>query len=167
MNRFPCGILFVATLLAASVRASESTPSASDEPSERPPVTTSIVVPLSAAAVSPIVVSPIAPLPSAASGRPVALAASYVAHAALQSFDVYSTLAAPRTAAVERNPIVAGLVGHPAAFVAAKGVLGATTILAAEALWKRGHRARAMAVMALSNSLLSVVAANNAAALRK
>jgi hypothetical protein len=160
-------MLFIASLLPASAHASESTRSAADESPAVPRVTASIFAPLTAPTVSPIIVSPIAAPRSVASSRPPALAVSYVAHAALQSFDVYTTLRALGGNAVERNPVMRGLVGHPAAFVAVKGVLGATTILAAETLWKRGHRVPAIAVMALSNGLLAAVVANNAAVLRK
>jgi hypothetical protein len=39
--------------------------------------------------------------------------------------------------------------------------------MTAERLWQRGQRRRALALMAVSNGLMAVVAANNAAVLRR
>jgi len=65
-----------------------------------------------------------APLPVAVradEGRPTGLFAFYVAHATLQSFDVYSTLEGARDGASEQNPVVRGFAEHPTAFILLKG----------------------------------------------
>ncbi len=111
----------------------------------------------------------LAPIPAvhAIDARPSGLMASYVAHVALQSFDIYSTLSATRRSGSEQNPVVGGLLGHPTAFVALKGAVAGAAILTAEELWRRGHRGHAIALMAVSNGLMAAVAANNVAALRR
>ena len=143
MRRSTCWLVFASCLLAAPAQASE-------------PVSTSS--------------TDTAPLPVAVradEGRPTGLFAFYVAHAALQSLDVYSTLEGARGGASEQNPVVRGFAEHPTAFILLKGAVSATTIMTAERLWQRGQRRRALALMAVSNGLMAVVAANNAAVLRR
>jgi uncharacterized protein DUF5658 len=99
--------------------------------------------------------------------RPSGLVAAYVAQVGLQAFDTYSTLAAVRRGGVERNPLLTGLVAHPTAFIALKSGVTVASIMAAERMWREHHRDSAIALMAISNGLMVIVAANNASALRR
>lgn len=94
-------------------------------------------------------------------GRPSALPALYAASAALQGYDAYSTLSALKRGGVEANPIMKGVVKNPAAFVALKAGVAATSILAAEKMWKSGNRMGAIGVMVASNVMMGLVAAHN------
>jgi hypothetical protein len=97
--------------------------------------------------------------------RPGLLVGMYVGSVALHSYDAYSTLTGISANATETNPIVRGMVAHPAVFVAAKGALAVATIAVADQLWRSGHPRRAIALMVVSNGLMALVAAHNAAAL--
>ena len=159
MKRFLCSLVVPMMLAAAPAAASDAATSSSDD-------STTV-----AAAVMPINV-PVTMPPSVSflrvdNARSGGLIASYVAHAALQGFDVYSTLKAVQNGASEQNPLMRSIVGHPTAFVAVKGAVAATTILAAEHMWRQGHRGRAVALMAITNGVMAMVAVNNAAVLRR
>jgi hypothetical protein len=104
---------------------------------------------------------------AAPEARPAGLIASYVAQVALQGFDAYSTLEATRRGGVEQNPLAGGLVNHPTAFVVVKGAVAAASIAAAEQLWHNHHPGRAIALMAVSNGLMAIVAVNNASVLHR
>lgn len=91
----------------------------------------------------------------------------YVSLAALQGYDTYSTLRAVKQGAVETNPMMAGIVGNPAAFIAVKSGVTVASIYAAERLWKSGHRAEAIAMIAVTNGLMTAVAVNNANVMRR
>jgi len=95
--------------------------------------------------------------------RPLALPPLYTAFAALQVYDVYSTLKGVKSGAVEANPITTGVAAHPAAFFAVKASVTAASIYAAERLWRDHHREQAIAIMVASNSVMAIVAARNAA----
>ena len=94
--------------------------------------------------------------------RPAALPALYVASAALQGYDAYSTLTVLKNGGIEANPFMKGVVKQPVAFVALKAGVTATSILAAEKLWKNGNRVGAIGLMVASNAVMGFVAANNA-----
>lgn len=94
--------------------------------------------------------------------RPGALPALYVASAALQGYDAYSTMSALNRGAVEANPLMKNVVKSPVAFVALKATVAATSIMAAEKLWKGGNRIGAIGVMVASNVAMGFVAAHNA-----
>lgn len=94
--------------------------------------------------------------------RPAALPALYVASAALQGYDAYSTLTALKQGGLEANPLMKNIVKHPAAFVALKATVAATSIMAAERMWKNGNRLCAVGVMVASNVAMGFVAASNA-----
>src|SRR4051812_29008721 len=85
------------------------------------------------------------PQPSAP--RPAALLPLYAAFVTLQALDIHSTLRAPRFGAREANPVVGGMLGSPAAFVAAKAGVSAGVVLVSERLWKR-NRAASIVTMA-------------------
>ena len=61
-------------------------------------------------------------------GSLVALSASL---ASLQAYDAYSTLSAITLGGTESNPIMQGVVKHPAALILLKGGLAASSIFAA------------------------------------
>lgn len=94
-------------------------------------------------------------------GRPTMLPALYAASAALQGYDAYSTLAALKNGGVEANPLMKNVVKNPAAFVALKAGVAATSIMAAEKMWKSGNRLGAVGVMVASNVMMGMVAAHN------
>lgn len=94
--------------------------------------------------------------------RPSALPMLYAASAALQGYDAYSTLSALKSGGVEANPLMKSITKSPAAFVALKAGTATMSIMAAENMWKRGHRAAAIGVMVATNVAMSMVAANNA-----
>jgi uncharacterized protein DUF5658 len=106
-------------------------------------------------------------MPVVATTRPALLLPLYVGNIALQGFDTYTTLAAVQKGGAERNPLVSGLTGSPAAFVAVKGGVTVLSILAAERLWRNGHRMGAVAAIAVANGLMTAVAINNANTLRR
>ncbi len=94
--------------------------------------------------------------------RPALLPALYAGSALLQGYDAYSTLAALKRGGVEANPLMAGLTKHPAAFVGLKAGMAAMSIMAAEKMWKNNNRVGSIVTMAISNSVMAMVAANNA-----
>lgn len=94
--------------------------------------------------------------------RPAALPSLYMASAALQGYDAYSTLTALKGGAVEANPVMKTVVKSPAAFIGVKAGVTVLSIMAAEKLWKNGNRLGAIGVMVASNVAMGVVAANNA-----
>jgi hypothetical protein len=98
--------------------------------------------------------------------RPAALVSLYAGFAALQAYDIYSTSAALARGGREGNPLMVGVAGHPAAFIAVDAATTGLSIYAAERLWRHHHRAKAVALMAISNGVMAVVAAHNASVLR-
>jgi hypothetical protein len=96
------------------------------------------------------------------SQRPSALMPLYGMSFALQGYDAWSTLSALKAGGREANPMMQSAVGSPVAFTAVKVGTAAATFLASERLWKTHHRAAAVAVMAVSNIGMSMVAVNNA-----
>jgi hypothetical protein len=84
----------------------------------------------------------------------------YVSFAALQVLDAHSTMRALSVGATEGNPLMAGLAGKPAAFVAVKAGLAASTIFLAEKLRARSRRG-AVALMAVLNSVYATIVAHN------
>ncbi len=94
--------------------------------------------------------------------RPGLLPSLYVASAALQGYDAYSTLTVLKHGGVEANPLMKTVTKSPIAFVALKATVAATSIMAAEKMWKSGNRLGAIGVMIASNAAMGFVAANNA-----
>jgi len=92
--------------------------------------------------------------------RPAALVPLYVSFAALQALDTASTMRALNRGGTEANPLVAPVVGSPAAFIGAKAAASALAIVASERLWK-DHRAMAIATMIGMNVGYSLVVAHN------
>jgi hypothetical protein len=80
---------------------------------------------------------------------------------ALQALDVSSTLQALKTpGAREANPMMAGLVDHPAAFIAVKS---ATTLalLASLRQFSKGHPKASVLVMAAINGGYAYIVTSN------
>lgn len=86
----------------------------------------------------------------------------YVSLAALNVYDAVSTKQGLAHGAMESNPGMSGIVGSSTALWTAKAVTTASTILLSEHLWKTHHKVGAIAVMVISNGLMSAVAAHNA-----
>ncbi len=120
---------------------------------------------VAAAAAAPSAPAAEADLSSSVFGRirrPSALPSLYMASAALQGYDAYSTLRALQGGAVEANPLMQHVVKSPAAFIGVKASVTVLSIVAAEKMWKRGNRMGAIGVMVASNVAMGFVAANNA-----
>ena len=94
-------------------------------------------------------------------GRPAVLPTLYVSLAGLQAADCYLTLSGLSHGATEANPVVQGLTGSPTSMWVMKAASTASSIYLAERLWRRQHRVAAVAVMAISNSVMIAVAAHN------
>jgi hypothetical protein len=97
--------------------------------------------------------------------RPRLLLPMYVSLAALQGYDVHSTLAALNRGAVEANPMLAGIVRSPGTLLIVKGASTCASIYAAERLWRGHRRGAAVAVLAATNAILLGVAVHNASVL--
>jgi hypothetical protein len=111
--------------------------------------------------------APVLNVTSIGEKRPAALVSLYAGLAALQAYDLYSTSAALKSGAREANPVMTGVVGNPVAFIAVKAGITGVSIFASERMWKQHHRAQAIAVMAVSNGLMAVVAAHNHSVIAK
>ena len=97
--------------------------------------------------------------PRAASG-PGAILPLYASFAALQALDYHSTRSALRHDARESNPVMAGLVNRPAAFLAVKAATAAGVIYLTERLRSRS-RVAAYVLMGAVNSLYAAVVVHN------
>ena len=97
--------------------------------------------------------------PSDSSNRGV-LVPLYVSFASLQMLDAHSTLRAVRSGGVEQNPLMRGIADKPAALVALKAGVAASTIVLAERVRGRS-RLGSIALMAALNSAYAVVVAHN------
>ena len=107
----------------------------------------------------PTAAPPIVEMPSR---RPAALVPLYVSFAALQVLDVHSTLRAPEFGGREANPVVAGMLGSPAALVAAKAGMTAGIYFVSERMWKRNRGAAVLTMIALNSAYAAIVARNYA-----
>lgn len=94
------------------------------------------------------------------SGRARLLPSLYVSTAVMQVLDVHSTLSAIGRGGVEGNPLVAPMTSHPAAFLAAKSAVAATTIVAAQRLSKH-NKAAAVGLLIAINSAYALVVSHN------
>ena len=94
--------------------------------------------------------------------RPSVLVPLYVSFATLQGLDIHSTLRAPEFGGREANPIVGGMLGSPAAFIAAKAGMTASVYFLSERLWKRHKTAAVLTMIALNSTYGAVVAHNYA-----
>jgi hypothetical protein len=88
------------------------------------------------------------------------LAGLYVSTVAMQALDVHSTLAALKAGGAEVNPVMAGITGNTAAFIAFKAGMTAATLMAAHHMSKT-HRAAAIATLFAVNSAYAVIVSHN------
>jgi len=93
------------------------------------------------------------------SGRGVLLPL-YISFAGLQALDVHSTLRALDAGGTEGNPLMRGIADHPAALVAMKAGVTASTILLTEKLRVK-NRVGAIVMMAALNSAYAMVVVHN------
>lgn len=98
--------------------------------------------------------------PTPATRRPMILPALYVSLGAVQAWDVYSTSAALKAGAIERNPLVAPIAGNSGGMIALKLGTAATTVFFAERLWKK-NRVAAVVMMAGINGATAAIAMRN------
>jgi hypothetical protein len=98
-----------------------------------------------------------APTPTA---ERIALTSLYISFATLQGLDAHSTLRAAEFGGLEGNPVLGGVVGSPAAVVAAKAASTAGVVFASERLWKR-HKTAAIVMMIALNSAYGAIVAHN------
>lgn len=92
--------------------------------------------------------------------RPMILPALYASLGAVQAWDVYSTSAALKAGAIERNPLVAPVVGNSGGMIALKLATAGTTVFFAERLWKK-NRVAAIVMMAGINGATAAIAMRN------
>jgi hypothetical protein len=97
--------------------------------------------------------------PSARSSRGILLPL-YVSFATLQVLDVHSTSRALAAGGVEANPVMRGVAGNPAALLAVKAGVTASTIVLAEKVRSKS-RVGAILLMAALNSTYATVVAHN------
>jgi hypothetical protein len=100
---------------------------------------------------------------AASESRGALLPSLYVSLAALNAYDFASTRKGLALGATEANPTMKAVVGNSTSLLAVKALATAGTILTAEKLWKNHHKGQAIAVMLVSNGLMSAVAAHNGA----
>ena len=104
-----------------------------------------------------------AEIPAASAGRREyggVLTPLYVSFVALQGLDIHSTLMAMNRGARETNPMMAGLVNRPAAFVALKAGTAAGVLYMTERV-RRHSPLGAVLMMVAFNSAYATVVANN------
>ena len=161
MSRIVCISLVVVCLAAGQAAAQVSPPDAAVAPPSgllNPEAPRPAVAQLAAAA--PVAINSQlfrAPEP----GRPAALVPMYASFVTLQALDFVSTTRAlSNPNASEANPVMRGVVGSPAAFLAVKAGSTAATIWVAEK-WRRKHPVRAMIFMASTNAAMAAVVAHN------
>ena len=100
------------------------------------------------------------PVPATAE-RPAVLPPLYAIAAGFHAYDVYSTFKVLDAGGFEANPAMRSVTTHPALFIGVKAGVATFTIATTERMWKGGHRIEAVAMMVLSNVVLSWVAVHN------
>jgi len=93
-------------------------------------------------------------------GNSPLLMSLYVSTALTQALDIHSTLKALDRGGVETNPMLKGLTGNKAAFIAVKSAVAAGSIFAARRLAKR-NKVAAIATMVAINTAYGFVAYHN------
>lgn len=111
---------------------------------------------------SPTTVAPVVAQAPPAAHRPSTLVPLYVSFATLQGLDIHSTLRATEFGGREANPIVGGMLGSPAVFVAVKVGMTASVYFVSERLWKRHKTAAVLTMIALNSTYGAIVAHNYA-----
>ena len=90
----------------------------------------------------------------------------YLAYGALQALDADSTVRAIRSGGREANPLIAPVASKPAALVAVKAGLAASTVFLVEKVRTRSRRAAIVLMTALNAAYAAIVARNYQTALR-
>lgn len=108
---------------------------------------TAIVDPVRSGPLPAVAFAPIPARPRGVSLMP----AFYVMTATMQALDVHSTLSAFSHGAVEANPLMRGITGNRAAFIAMKAGVATTTILATRGMARR-HKVGAIATLIAVNA---------------
>jgi hypothetical protein len=167
MIRIACPLVVVCVLAVVS-------PVVAQEPSvgQQPALTTNQSSPSASAltpgadssaglALTPKLDYPVASAFTRKHERPHALVPLYASFATLQALDYASTTRALAGGnAREANPVMSGVVGNRAAFVAIKAGATAGVILAGEKMWKKHRVAAVVFVAALNGAVAAVVARN-------
>ena len=84
----------------------------------------------------------------------------YAATAVMQALDIHSTLSAFNAGAVEGNPLMTGVTGNKASFIAMKAAVATGAIFAARGVAKR-NKVAAIATLVAINSAYAMVARHN------
>jgi hypothetical protein len=84
----------------------------------------------------------------------------YISFASLQMLDAHSTIRALRAGGVERNPLMKGLADKPAALVALKAGVAASTIVLADRMRGRSRLGAIVLMTALNSAYATIVAHN-------
>lgn len=92
--------------------------------------------------------------------RPGVLLPLYLSFGALQVADAYSTLRAVGAGATELNPVFRQAVHRPAAFVALKAGMAASTVLLTEK-FRASHPTGAVVLMVVLNSVYATLVTHN------
>ena len=93
--------------------------------------------------------------------RPPALMPLYLSFAALQMFDVHSTVLAVNRGAHELNPLIRSIDADPVALTAFKLGTTAATIALSEKLWRSHNRTAAVMSMIAVNTAYAFIVTNN------
>jgi hypothetical protein len=161
MRRIALAVLFSTVFAAQAARAHDAA-----IPVEKTIADDAVTEPMAPATATDVAAAPqtltlIAPKSGSLSGH-AALVSLHVGFAAFQAYDVYSTTTAIGRGAIEANPLMRNSVRSRAAFIGIKAATTAGSIFAAERLWRDHHRVGAIALMAVSNGMMAIVAAHNA-----
>jgi hypothetical protein len=97
---------------------------------------------------------------NALTGSSRALTSLQVSFVALEALDVFSTMRGMRHGHTEANPLMRGMAGNSMAMATVKAGAAASTILLVRQV-ARKNRVAAIALMAATNTALSVVVARN------
>jgi hypothetical protein len=88
------------------------------------------------------------------------LTSLYVTTAVMQALDVHSTYQALNRGAVEANPLVSGMTGHKAAFIAAKAAVATASIMAARRMAEHNKVAAILTMVGINSAYAMIVAHN-------
>jgi hypothetical protein len=116
--------------------------------------------PLSSAAERAVPIAPSSGLRLTPAKRPPLLPALYLTLGAVQAWDMYSTSAALRAGATEKNPAVSPFTSNTGSMIGLKAATTAGTIFFAERLWRK-NKVSAIIVMAAINGATAAVAMRN------
>lgn len=108
-------------------------------------------------AATTVKLAPIAP-PSTelVTKRPPILPVLYTTFGAMQAWDIYSTAAALKAGARERNPFAAPIAGNPASMIALKAMSTAGTIYFTERIWKTNRVAAVIVLVAINGATAAI-----------